>query len=1194
MPNLIYTDIVSLHDLLLNKLRQELSGSDAVFLLGRIPRRSFHVGVISPESLAWPNPTTSAPKQDVEGDDDVSPATATPITPEAEDSDDAPDTAGTTIINPTRQKYLPSALGLDTLIKTTDNRIVLHLTASFRLFYRVFPSYDEQFKHEFPDNTFQAASGRVQSRLLYKYKPLHIEPISIDIPIDLSQPLPIRINKNPVLDSALRVVLGNAASKVQSDPEAWGWSSQRATIPKNSLQTQQEYSKAINAKRRSSSTPAWDATVTTEVYSVSQNVFHVGVSLSNATLLHAAGCLASRNVAEKCSGGASCPHNSGHALEFFNTALELTITGAKFEPFQFSGTPSDYRYDRRFFGFGQNCVAVYNPSTCALRTECLPQYEQPLLETISTPTALFAELATTPLPVLEAIGKAMDSYLQEWQVVVDTQTLDGRTLTADEVATCTRDKAAFANEVERYRIGVTWLTKDQRILKAFCLMNKTFEISGQYKNIKSWRLFQIVYIVSLLPSLAVRENPDVELLKELEICDILWFPTGGGKTEAYLGIIACAMFYDRLRGKNAGVTAWIRFPLRMLSIQQLQRMVNIVSIAEEIRKTALPTPSGDPFGVGFLVGQANTPNKLWEYKKRDDKRPHIIEIIANDPALRKKYQLIAVCPFCHQQNVEMVADIKAIRLRHICRNPNCEKEIPIYITDTEVFRYLPSVVVGTVDKLASIGLSGKFGHLFGHVDSYCSEHGYASKGECTEKYGCKMPTGSLAPVVMYDPAPSLELQDELHLLKEDFGAFNSHYETLVQRYQTLIGKKLPNKVLAATATIQDYELQAKHLYLLKARRFPVPGIRNHETFYARVVPAKYRRRYVALMPPIVNLSEISKETLRIYHATIREWLQSPEKLLSTGVLSSTLDVPTLTQLLRFFDLTLTYVNRKAEGSNITHELDYVKQYLATKNKEQFRTEFLHGNVPFLDVSAVINSIDVRDTPRRSDEIDNIVATSIISHGVDIERFNFMLLVGGMGKTADYIQTSSRCGRTVLGTVFVLLNKNSLWDRSLFHFFFPFHRFLDRLVEGIAINRFSEFATTRTVPGLVSALLLNYFDREQPVPKNMKFYRRDNVVQAFGPSGFIKMDEFSELIVSALGLDRSDLVDPSIAQGASEDVKRQVRQLITRLSSRTESFLTEALKPGPRTSFRQIDDPLPFIVDPKNAADTQIIFHLRSI
>jgi hypothetical protein len=262
-----------------------------------------------------------------------------------------------------------------------------------------------------------------------------------------------------------------------------------------------------------------------------------------------------------------------------------------------------------------------SPSSAAAResrTEALARFAQPRRTTSQQPTARFADLLSHPFETLEAIRQAMLSYAASWQADV----LDGnvRELSSEELAQCRRDHELFRQEEERFAAGVAALAADERLRRAFDAMNRVFQrtAGGRYD---SWHLFQIVFIVSQLPALACREDvvegewpagtrrewPDA-----LEWADVLWFPTGGGKTEAYLGLIACAALFDRLRGKRFGVTAWLRFPLRMLSVQQLQRAAVVLWEAEQerLRLQGDASSNSDKISLGYFVGGTSTPNQL--------------------------------------------------------------------------------------------------------------------------------------------------------------------------------------------------------------------------------------------------------------------------------------------------------------------------------------------------------------------------------------------------------------------------------------------------------------------------------------------------------------------------------------------------------------------------------------------------------
>jgi len=238
---------------------------------------------------------------------------------------------------------------------------------------------------------------------------------------------------------------------------------------------------------------------------------------------------------------------------------------------------------------------------------------------------------------------------------------------------------------------------------AFRLANETMlqlNRSGDRKY-TSWRLFQLVFIVSHVSALAWREHDPSEFTPGLwgsaAGCDptaaatVLWFPTGQGKTEAYLGLMALALFFDRLRGKGRGITAWCRFPLRLLSLQQTDRQLAFVAAAEDVRlrnSEEIRVAGGDPgdaFAVGFYVGEGNTPNTL----SRDE---NLLKSYIDDPLKRMALRVIDKCPFCGKRAIEIPApDITALRLVHRCTE--CNRDLPVYVVDSEIYRYLPSIVV---------------------------------------------------------------------------------------------------------------------------------------------------------------------------------------------------------------------------------------------------------------------------------------------------------------------------------------------------------------------------------------------------------------------------------------------------------------------------------------------------------------------
>ncbi|HXO39855.1 MAG TPA: hypothetical protein VN999_00280, partial [Thermoanaerobaculia bacterium] len=491
-------------------------------------------------------------------------------------------------------------------------------------------------------------------------------------------------------------------------------------------------------------------------------------------------------------------------------------------PVELLPVPRDYQFDRSVWAVGHGASVVVSDDRRSVHTESLARYRQPRLTTNQQPEARFEDLLRDPLGTLEAIRHAMICYAEDWQVRVISRNELGKT--ANELAICQSDLEAFRDEENRFASGLAALARDERLRRAFDGMNRVLlrTSAGRYDR---WHLFQIVFIVTQLTSLAIQEGiveghwPEGmyrSWADALEWADVLWFPTGGGKTEAYLGLISCAALYDRLRGKSFGVTAWLRFPLRMLSVQQLQRAAVVLWETEQQRKIILgdESPNSDLISLGYFVGRGSTPNQL----RTDDVGEWTFSRLENDPALRDRLLLVSNCPACREHGIGTVRiqpDRAQLRIRHVCSR--CNTELPVYVSDDEIYRFLPTVIVGTIDKMASIAYNARFPSLWGGVTWRCPEnpqHGYGMGDWCVS--GCPTnPRSGGRPrrrtiVAAYDPAPSLHIQDELHLLQQELGAFAGHYETLVRSCENAVGGR-PPKTVAATATIEGFVHQIRQI-----------------------------------------------------------------------------------------------------------------------------------------------------------------------------------------------------------------------------------------------------------------------------------------------------------------------------------------------------------------------------------------------
>jgi hypothetical protein len=743
----------------------------------------------------------------------------------------------------------------------------------------------------------------------------------------------------------------------------------------------------------------------------------------------------------------------------------------------FDLAPDDYRLTdlADIVGHGTSCVAVATEAG-GIRTETLPTFTQPVIESSDDHVIAprWTDLARNPARILDSIQIAMEDFERDFGKFVDKAA--GQPHHSD----AQKDLEQFSDELRRFRLGRRAMRDDPRLEEAFKLANEVFAQANARASFDTWRLFQIVYIVSHLPALAARESSDAEMRRELDHVDVLWFPAGGGKTEAYLGLIIAALFYDRLRGKHAGVTSWLRFPLRMLSVQQLSRMLRVLVSAEDLRVTrGVGTADDDPFALGYLVGSTGTPNSLrwprgwwkgWDAESR-------LAAKGTFSLDHEDHRLVTQCPYCGRDEVALTLDTDTVRLAHQCAA--CRRVLPLYMTDEEVYRCLPSVLISTVDKLTGYTWFPEFTAFSRGPRFRCPRHGYFSapvQGTCTVGPDLCPPPKRGHPQArpVRDPVPALTVQDEMHLLKEELGAFSGHYEGLIAELQRGGPSGLPTKVLAASATIEQYEDQLRQVYGRKPRAFPSAGYERERSFYTRATP-NVQRTFVGVLPHYRRKADVAAIVQAELLRAVAE-LEDAEKPLDELGIDPSLWEPEAASgdaldLLFNYEVSLGYVNSKAHGAKLDEELRLLSDQLEAEGRGPVDRAVLTGQVPIPDLADAIGRIQgERRSVERAKRLRALVGTSVVSHGVDLDRLNVLVLAGMPTTAADYIQVTARSGRTHAGLVVTVYDSFSRRERSLFSNFASYHRFLDQMVTPVPVNKYAFFVADRTVPGITLALL----------------------------------------------------------------------------------------------------------------------------
>ena len=734
----------------------------------------------------------------------------------------------------------------------------------------------------------------------------------------------------------------------------------------------------------------------------------------------------------------------------------LTIRGIRSVDYLLEALPDSFRYDRRVPAWGINCGVKRVDE--GLSTKDLPEFDKrrPKFWTVDAPMPdlSFEQLAVDAVPVCEALLAALEG----WGVVSWDPKSFGEAAsdwTEAQAQEFRLERKGFERETLRIADGIRLLRSNDQLARAFCLMNQAMRESTRGKY-DCWRPFQVGFLLANLRS-CVGEETDV--------VDIVWFPTGGGKTETYLALILTAAFYDRMRGKTKGITAWSRFPLRLLSLQQTQRFANALAGAEIIRDRA--GLGGDPFGLGFLIGGTSTPNEIKDKRSRRERGEWDYE----DDDMPKRLRMLKVCPFCRKDSIDMRFRRKFWRVEHRCTNEECHwgpgNPLPIWVVDSEVWRYLPTVVVGTLDKAAGIAFQANMRGMVAAPLGFCPQqgHGHTYSTRSDRPHGCLHPRCS-EPTETVPMDPSLygvtfRLQDELHLLRDSLGAVDAHYESLFDHFQDALSSGRP-KILASSATLSGYERQSDVLYHRQARVFPHPEPRVGAGFWSGP-DDKSMRRFLAISPRGQTIEFALDRMAVSLQTAIRCLHKKPQAVAPQFGVEPSL-VPFLVDL---YGTNVLY-------GNTLRDLDAVVRSSETQWGDipdpAPKVVSLTGRTVFADVSQILERLEAPESSF-ADRVHVVAASSMMSHGVDVDRLNIMVMLGLPLTTAEFIQATARVGREWPSLVFVVHKIARERDASIYRAFPQYVDQGDRFVEPIPITGKSRRVLERTLPGLAFARIL---------------------------------------------------------------------------------------------------------------------------
>ena len=574
----------------------------------------------------------------------------------------------------------------------------------------------------------------------------------------------------------------------------------------------------------------------------------------------------------------------------------------------------------------------------------------------------------------------------------------------------------------------------------------------------AWRPFQLGFLLQSIPEIV---HPD---LPEREYVDLIFFPTGGGKTEAYLALSAFTIFFRRLSDVNdCGTEVLMRYTLRLLTSQQFTRAASLVCCMEMIRgeRTDLGSKA---FKIGVWLGGDQTPNSLNDAKAK-------LELLKKGETLENKFLLIK-CPYCGSKMGPISSGKKGSKPEVVgyhykdskfffrCPDVQCvfgglRSELPVLVIDEMIYNDRPDIVIGTVDKFAQMPWNEKTRSLFGFESS-----------------GNRIAS-----------PPNLIIQDELHLISGPLGSMAGLYEVVIQDLCTDHRKSNPKKpkIVASTATVARYQQQIQSLFgRSKSVLFPPPVIDSHDNFFARIEKIHGEnapgRKFVGVFAPGFG----SFQTIQVRVGS--SLMQSPFKLAEED------RDPYWTGLWFFNSI-------RELGNTISLLQSDIRDYMyAIVLRDQLQSQRFINNSGILEltsrtrsdeVPAAIDALKVEYVAGKKDSLDVCLASNIIEVGIDIDRLGLLVIAGQPKTTSQYIQVSGRVGRNwekAPGLVVTVYSPLKPRDRSHFEKFRSYHQKMYQYVEATSVTPFSDPLLERALHAvMVSHVRLSNPATLQPFP-----------------------------------------------------------------------------------------------------------------
>jgi hypothetical protein len=792
-------------------------------------------------------------------------------------------------------------------------------------------------------------------------------------------------------------------------------------------------------------------------------------------------------------GGDLLPYNSASWLDRSEEELEL-----------------DLRYrDKKVYGVGHGCAVDWSPASHEVHVEFLPMVDVPAIAATSSaaPILRLDRLADTDLEVTDLTAE-LNEFIDDYERWVQRQAAMVQGLDVLERAAALRLVSRQRAAISRMRGGVDLLAGDDLVRGAFRVamqamrmqMEQTRANAGEQPATPTWRPFQLGFLLTSIASTAAPDHDDRELV------DLIWFPTGGGKTEAYLALAAFEMVRRRLaRGNAGGGTAVItRYTLRLLTTQQFQRAASLICSLELLRRSgAAPGPA---YSIGLWLGAETTPNDIKEAKAR-------LENAYRQQPPRNPFQLEA-CPWCGtaifplsrtQDRARYGAEASSGYFKLYCPNTDCgfHDELPVLVVDEQIYRNPPSMLVATIDKFARLPVLPKAGSLFG-LDTAITD------------------------------APSLIIQDELHLLSGPLGTVMALYESAIESLIAWSGSR--PKIVASTATVRAATDQVKGLFARDVEVYPPAGISADDSYFGAVDHTRPGRLYLGLMPQTFTQATSVVRSLTAL-------LEAP----------GTLSDRTQEALDSYWTVVVYHNSLRELGRTVTIARDDVQSALRARGGDDARSidstrsggvRELTSRVAASELPGVLRALG--HVHGEESAIDVVACTNMLSVGIDVPRLGVMLMNGQPKTTSEYIQATSRVGRgRVPGVVVTLFRATKPRDRSHYETFRAYHEALYRAVEPTSVTPWTIQARRRALAATLVTLIRHGAGL------------RDNAsASAFDPA--------SSQVVEAVNALKSIAarVDPDEAGNSANQIDDLVNEWGRRAASKADGPLTYNGKENP--------------------------------